>query len=714
MQFNDLMQRVREYLPNLDERDAALFQKAYEYAENAHEGVKRRSGCEYFVHCYEVARILTTLRMDVPTLCSGLLHDVLEDTEITQEQLADAFTPEIAILVDAVTKLSALEFRRVEERQAENYRKMVIAMARDVRVIIVKLADRLHNMETIQYMPEARQRGIAKETLEIYAPLAHRLGIHRMRVDLEDLAFKVLDPPMYREIAQRVAEKRDEREAYTERMAKEIRMELERNGIKDADVFGRPKHLYSIYQKMTVRGVPFEDIYDLIAFRVLVASVRDCYLAMGGIHGRWMPMPERFKDYIATPRSNMYQSLHTTIIDHGRPIEVQIRTHDMHRVAEFGIAAHWRYKEDGSRALTQKQAASIEQFSWLRQLIEQIQEVRNPNEFLQSVRGELFDDEIFVFTPKGDMKVFRQGATPIDFAFAIHTDIGLRTTGAKVNGRIVPLKSALKSGDIVEVSTDADPKPSRDWLRYVKTARARNKIKHWFREQEFDQNVALGRRLLETELRDHRLTPKTVLTPERLDELVEEFAVASVEHFYADIANQQISPQRVYHHLVPPEQRPEQEPPTKPKPVRMVGIRLDGYAAAETRVAKCCNPLPGDDVVGYITRGRGITVHRRDCERITGEFERIIPIEWYSSEQEAYPVEIEIECDDRRGLLADVAEAISEIGVNIQSGGINTPDSFTALQRWTVNVRDDRELDTVKRAVLKVQGVRKITRRNVR
>jgi GTP pyrophosphokinase len=704
--FGELIAGIRRYMPTLDAPELDLFTKAFNYAREHHEGQIRNSGCPYFVHPYEVTRILIELRMDIPTLCAGLLHDVVEDVQqVNTDDIQKEFGKEIAFLVEGVTKLGAIEFLRLDERDAENYRKMVLAMARDVRVIIVKLADRLHNMQTIGYKKEASRRRIAQETLDIYAPLAHRLGIARLRTELEDLAFKALEPEFYKDIAQRVQEKRAEREAYTERLTAQIRESLAEASIK-AEVFGRPKHLYSIYQKITQRGVPFESIYDLIGFRVLVESRGDCYLALGVIHDRWMPMPERFKDYIATPKSNGYRSLHTTVLDSGRPVEVQIRTYEMHRIAEFGVASHWRYKEPQSSAPTQ----SLERFAWLRQLVEQIQEVKNPQEFLQSMRGELYDEEIFVFTPKGDMKVLKKGATPIDFAFSIHSEIGLHATGARVNGHIVPLKSELSNGDIVEIMTEPDARPSRDWLRFVKSPRARTKIKHWLREQEFEQSVQLGRRLIEAELRTHHLTPKNYLKPAVLEDLAKKLGHEDAESFLADVGNGQISPQRVYHTLVPPEER--EEPFTTPEPTRLqvVDARLDGIQAV-TRVAKCCMPIPGDDVVGFVTRGRGVTIHARDCPRIAGEFERIVPIDWIPSGTHTYRTEIVVESNDRKALLRDVADAIAAEGANIYKADVTTPDSFTALHHFTMDVTGTAQLKAVTNAVARVRGVRHISRR---
>ena len=705
MSAEELLTLMREYQPDLEEDDAALLRLSYEYAEEKHRGQLRRSNRPYFEHPYEAAKILIEMRMDLPTVCAGLLHDVLEDTNVHVEHLTGYFGSEIASLVEGVTKLSALPFQVYEERQVENYRKMVIAMARDVRVVIVKLADRLHNMQTIHFLEAMKQQRIAKETLDIYAPLAARLGIHRIRTQLEDLSFKTLEPEKYSEIAAKVAEKRDERESYAVEMGEKIRQTLEEGGIKGSQVFGRPKHFYSIHQKITMRGIPFEEIHDLIAFRALVKEKNDCYLALGQLHSKWPPKHGRFKDYIATPKSNMYRSLHTTIMDRARSVEVQIRTYEMHRVCEFGIASHWLYKESGSMgggALN----GSIDQFAWFRQLLEQIRDVRNPSEFMQTIGEELFDDEIFVFTPNGDLKSFPSGVTPIDFAFAIHTEVGLTATGAKVNGRIVPLRSELRSGDVVEILTDQDARPSRDWLRFVKTGRARNKIKRWWREQEFERNVAIGRQLIETELHERKLASASLLTPKSLNRLTEELGAASPEALLADVGSRQISAQRIYHMLAPPgEPRPRK--PTLPQ---MIDARLDGIAHTETRIAKCCAPVPGDDVVGYVTRGRGVTIHLRNCPRISSEFERVRPIQWRASGTESYPTNIIVESDDRKGLVRDVAEAIAAMGVNIHEGHVKTPDAFTAMHYWRIQVSDAQHLRAALDAIMRVKGVRRAAR----
>ena len=714
MSFDELLGLVRQHRPGLEQEDVDILRAAYDLAEERHAGQERRSKCPFFVHPYEVAYHLAGMPMDVATVCAGLLHDVLEDTDTTAEELREVFGESITRIVEGVTKLTWMgreRIQRFEERQAENYRQMVLGMTRDVRVIIVKLADRLHNMETIQFMQPVQRRRIAMETKDIYAPLAARLGIHQMRNELEDLAFKALDPEGYRDIARMVQVKREERETYTEEFVGLLRAQLEKSGLKSVEVRGRSKHLYSIYRKINVRGVPFEHIDDLVAFRVLVDDDPDCYAAVGTIHAAWTPVPGRFNDYIANAKSNGYQSLHTSVFDRGRPIEIQIRTFEMDEMCEKGVAAHWTYKSPEVGGSSARRRGWIDRFAVLRDVLSEIQDVRNDSEFLQSMRGELFDDEIHVFTPKGDVKRLRTGATPLDFAFAVHTEVGCSTVGARANGRIVHLKSELKTGDVVEILTDTDGKPSRDWLRHVKTPRARNKIKHWFREQEFEQNVTVGRQLIATELRQHGLTPKGLLTPERLVALAEEYDAESADALLADVGAGQISPQRVYHSLAPLEHQAEEPEPEKPRPAQMIDARLDGIEHTVMRVAKCCAPLPGDNVVGYVTRGRGVTVHMRDCPRIAGEFERIVTIEWSASGRETFPTEIVIESNDRTGLVRDISDAIAAMGLSIVSGEVRTPDTFTAVHHWTIKVTDALQLESLRTTLARVRGVRRVSRR---
>lgn len=714
MSFDELADLVRLHRHGLEEDDEALLRKAYELAEERHEGQERRSKCPYFVHPYEVACLLAAMPMDVPTVCAGLLHDLVEDTETTVDELGELFGKDIARIVNGVTKLTLMgrkHIPRFEERQAENYRQMVLGMTRDVRVIIVKLADRLHNMDTIEFMRPVQRRRIATETREIYAPLAARLGMHSVRNELDELAFKTLDPDAYREIADMVHAKREQRERYKVEVITLLRQQLEKNGLKSVEVTGRSKHLYSIYQKIHVRGVPFDHIDDLIAFRVLVEVNADCYAAVGVIHAAWTPVPGRFKDYIANRKSNGYQSLHTSVFDRGRPIEIQIRTREMDELSDKGVAAHWAYKSPAVAEAEARGRGWIAKFAGLRDVLEEIQDVRNDSEFLQSMRDELFDDEIHAFTPKGDVKRLQAGATPLDFAFAVHSEVGLATVGARVNGRQVPVKSQLSTGDVVEILTDPEAKPSRDWLRYVKTSKARNRLKHWFREQDFEQNVTVGRQLIATELRQHGLTAKGLLTPERLVELAEELEAESPEALLADVGAGQISPQRVYHILAPIEHQESEPEPGKPRPAQMIDARLDGIEHTVMRVGKCCAPLPGDTVVGYVTRGRGVTVHMRNCPRIAGEFERIVTIEWTATGRETFPTEIVIESNDRTGLVRDISDAIAAMGLSIVSGEVRTPDTFTALHHWTIKVTDAQQLEILRARLARVRGVRRVSRR---
>lgn len=704
--YNEDLERiisaVRSYTPP---EGIDLIKRAFDFARRKHENSRRASGEPYFVHPLETAKILIEMNLDAPTIAAALLHDVMEDEGVKYEELESLFGKEVADLVAGVTKISSLEFfGSSEERQIENYRKLTIAMARDVRVLLIKFADRLHNMRTLEHLPPERQRKIALETLEIYAPLAHRLGMFRMKVELEDLAFKFLHPEEYRQIAQLVRQKREERERYTKEMAERIREVLEEAGIK-AEVFGRPKNFYSIYVKMKTQGVPFENIYDLIAFRVLVEKVQDCYAALGVIHSKWTPIPGRIKDYIALPKSNGYRSLHTTVIDSGRPVEIQIRTYEMHRIAEYGVAAHWKYKSGISG-----RTPYDDYIAWLRSLVEQLRDVKKPHQFITSIKSELEPEEIYVFTPKGDLKVLPKGSTPIDFAYAVHTEIGHRCVGAKVNNRFVSLKYKLKTGDIVEIITDPNARPSRDWLRIVKSSRARSKIRRWLREHEREEYRKLGENMLEAELKLRRLSPKHYLTPENLERLASELKCKSVDDMLVDIGYGKISAQRAAALLLSwqeGEERREIERPAPPTP----GIRIDGIDRALFRIAKCCNPIPGDEIVGYITRGRGLTIHAAWCPRIKGEAERVISVEWAPRNGETYPVELLIESDDRKGLLRDLSHAISKLGVNITLANSRAIDSVTAVHRFIVEVTGVDQLKKVMTALSGVKGVRWVRRK---
>jgi len=685
-----------------------LVKEAFHFAEEKHRNRKRASGDPYFTHCIETAKILIELNMDAPTIAASLLHDVMEDEGVSYQELAERFGTEIADMVGGVTKISSIEFfGSSEERQVENYRKLTIAMARDIRVLLIKLADRLHNMRTLGYLAPEKQRKIALETLEIYAPLAHRLGMFRMKVDLEDLAFKHLHPEEYRQIAQLVSEKREERERYTKEVAGKIKNVLEEAGI-EAEVWGRPKHFYSIYKKMRRQNIPFENLYDLIAFRVLVKDVPDCYSALGVIHSKWTPIPGRIKDYIALPKSNRYQSLHTTVIESGRPVEIQIRTYDMHKIAEYGIAAHWKYKEGVSG-----QSPYDNYIAWLRSLVEQMRDVNKPAQFITSIKTELAPEEIYVFTPKGDLKVLPEGATPIDFAYSVHTEIGHHCVGAKVNSRFVSLRHKLQTGDIVEIITDPNATPSRDWLRIVRSSRARSKIRRWLREHEREQYRELGRSLIEAELKLRRLSPKNYLTPENLERIAAELKCRSVDDMLVDIGYGKISAQHFANLLIPEERRREEpeEIVGKRKPAPTSGVVIDGIDQAYIRVAKCCNPIPGDEIVGYITRGRGLSIHVVGCPRIGGEMERLIPVRWAPKEGVTYPAVVIVESDDRKGLLRDLSNAISKLEVNISQAHSEIIDPITSVHRFVVDVTGVDQLQRVMESLSRVKGVRQVKRK---
>lgn len=623
MSLEDLLEQVQRYQP---QGDLSIIEKAYNFAEKAHEGQSRISGEPYFIHPVAVASILARLELDIPTIAGGLLHDVVEDTKITLVELEKEFGVEIAQLVDGVTKLSRIEFRSKEEQQVENLRKMFLAMAKDIRVVLIKLADRLHNMRTLKHQSAWKQREIAEETLEIFAPLAHRLGIFAIKWELEDLAFRYLEPEQYYHLVEGISMKRREREAYIDQVMNILKERLVEVGIK-ADIQGRPKHFYSIYKKMKEQGKELSEIYDLIAVRVIVESIKDCYGALGIVHTLWKPIPGRFKDYIAMPKPNMYQSLHTTVMGpQGEPFEIQIRTFEMHRTAEFGIAAHWKYKEGGkggSKDFDQRLA-------WLRQILEWQTELRDAREFMETLKIDVFSDVVFVFTPKGDVFELPAGSVPIDFAYRIHSDVGHRCIGSKVNGRIVPLDYTLKNGDIVEILTSKQANgPSRDWLKLVKTSQAKNRIRQWFRKEKREENIARGKEILEKELKKQGLEPGELFKSDRILEVSKRFNFNNPDEFFATLGDGALSPiqviARVKDDIYKGKKLPDEsiltELPAEKKSTgygkASQGIRVRGVDDVLIRLSRCCNPLPGDPIVGYVTRGRGVSVHRADCPNVT-------------------------------------------------------------------------------------------------
>lgn len=709
--LSELIDKVRAYHP---EPDTALIARAYAFSEQMHRGQRRLSGEPYFVHPVEVASIIAHMKLDVPSIVTGLLHDTVEDTLTSLEQIEKEFGTEIATLVDGVTKISQINFTTREERQAENFRKMIIAMARDIRVILIKLADRAHNMRTLSYLPEDKQREIAEETLEIYAPLAHRLGIYWLKSELEDNALRYLHPEVYAQLKRDVAKKKAEREHYIAEVIAILKQKLAEAGI-EAEVYGRPKHFFSIYQKMQMQNLLFSQIYDLVAFRILVGSVRECYEALGVVHSHWKPVPGRFKDYIALPKANMYQSLHTTVIGpYGERIEVQIRTHEMHKVAEEGIAAHWTYKE--GRGLEEAR-----RFAWLRQLVEWQQQLKDPQEFLHTIKEDLFAEEVYAFTPKGDLFSFPKGASVIDFAYRVHTEVGNHCTGARVNGRFVPLRYQLQNGDTVEIITSTHQSPSKDWLKFVKTSKAQARIRQWIKAQQRTQSVALGRELLERELARYHLDLATLRKQDKMDAVLGEFGFKDEETLLAAIGYGQLTVGSVLSHFVP-----QQEPSpglvsdvAELEKIRQKthledgrgGVRVGGENNVLIRFGRCCNPLYGEQIVGVITRGKGVTVHAADCQRLLeSDPQRHIAVSWENGAVQERPVKVEVLSEDRPGLLAAMSKAISTAGINIANADVRTLADKRALNVFEVMVASADDLHRVMRNLGRVRGVVKVER----
>ena len=696
-----------------DRLDLDRIRKAYEFSASAHRGQKRMSGEDFVSHSVEVARVLVELQMDTTTVIAALLHDVVEDADVSIADIRESFGAEVADIVDGLTKISTLTFRSSTEEQVENYRKLLLSIARDARVIIVKLADRLHNMRTLEHLKPERQQVIAQETREIYASLAHRFGMAGVKAELEDLAFKFIESDDYRALAQKIRARRGEREAMIERLKLPLEEELRRAGLQNFEVTGRPKHLWSIYKKIKRREKPFEEIYDLMAVRVLVDSVRDCYHALGVIHHNWTPLQERIKDYIASPKSNAYQSLHTTIFGPGgRLYEIQIRTREMHRTAEYGIAAHWVYKE-GKRP-----DELDERFAWFRQLVELQQDAHTPEEFLEFLKIDLYEDEIFVFTPKGDVKRLPKSATPIDFAFAVHTEVGLRCQGAKVNGRIAPLHRPLKNGDTVEIIVASQPKPSRDWLNHVRTARARHKIRQWVNKQEAESSIDLGREILERELRRRRLE---LPDDDAFERAAETLSVGEPDGLYQALGRGDVPTGQVIKALFPDRSNQELQAP-KPTGFGKVidrfrvrrGVRVQGLGGLMVRYAQCCQPVPGDEVVGYVTQGRGISIHRADCPNLLtmpDDPERRVDIDWQTVEGEVFVVTLGVVGEDRRGLYADLMEAVSQTGTNIKRADLSSKDG-AMFGTVVVEVEHSSHLSKVIRTMRRVKGVHAVERRD--
>lgn len=712
IRLNDILDQVASYIPDAD---LEPIKKAYVFSAKSHQGQNRRSGEPYLIHPMEVAAILAGMKLDVATVATGLLHDTVEDTVATLEELEDLFGPEVRELVDGVTKLGKIRFRTSEEKQAENFRKMIMAMAKDIRVIFVKLADRLHNMRTLRHLTEPKQVEIAQETMDIYAPIANRLGIQQMKVELEDLAFQYLKPDVYRTIAQRVTERLHTREAFMKEVREIGERELITHGIK-CDIQGRLKHLYSIHRKMEAQNIPFDEVHDLVAYRILVNSITECYEALGIMHSLWKPVPGRFKDYIAMPKQNDYRSLHTTVVGpHGERCEFQIRTFDMHDIAERGVAAHWRYKERG-RKIDQEDEMK---FKWVRQLLQWQGELDEPAEFLDTIKLDLFADDIYVFTPQGDLKALPRGSTPIDFAYDVHTDVGHACVGARINGRIVPLRYQLRSGDTIEILNGKQQRPNKDWLQFVHTSRAKAKIRHFLRLEERTQSEAIGRELFEKVCERYKQSATKLLKSSELHQYLQERSIA-LDHLLVDMGYGKVAPEDVLKALVPGDAMQEPaEPMAAPAPPsklsRLVGkitrrgrspVKISGISDVLVQFGKCCNPVPGDSIVGFVTRGRGVVVHTSDCARVlASDPVRCVPVEWDVDAGVSRIAKIRVVCADRPGLLANMTEAITDTHVNIVEATVRTMDDQKAVNIFSVEISNLQQLRQVIHALEKVKGI---------
>ena len=713
IRFESIVEKVRRNHPGADEE---LLRRAYLFSAREHRGQIRKSGEPYLVHPLEVANILAELRLDPICVATGLLHDIVEDTNTELSTIEEYFGPEVAHLVDGLTKISKLDHASHEERQALNMRKMLLAMVDDVRVVLVKLADRLHNMRTLEYLPGEKRRRIAQETLDVYAPIAHRLGMSRVRGELEDLAFKHLEPEEYLKLTELVESRRARLEAFLQDASGRITEMLSASGIEIKHIEGRIKRLYSIYQKLRRQHITIDQAYDLVAIRIITESVKDCYAALGVIHSAWKPIPTRFKDWIAIPRENFYQSLHTSVVgDGGQPLEVQIRTEDMHRIAEEGIAAHWKYKEGRRGTHTDEDEA----FVWLKRLVEWQQEVKDSREFLDSLKLDLYPKEVYSFTPKGKVIELPRGATPVDFAFAIHTQVGLNCTGAKANGRIVPLRYQLRNGDVVEIMTSPSSHPSRDWMNFVKTSRARSKIRHYLAESERATAVDLGKRLFEKEADRFRLSAKKLLSSGELDRTATEYGCARADDLLAAIGYGKVLPRNVIAKLLPPERAGEieqqQRPTFKQVVKRALGFQdrivVKGTDDIMVYRARCCNPIRGEEILGYITRGKGVAVHSTRCPNTPSLMvnpERVIEVEWMKQDGEqpsAYPVTMKLVTEDRQGMVADVTNAIAGVGTNIRDIHASIDEEGRGQLMLTAEIFDMKHLEKIVAALKSVKGV---------
>ena len=722
--IQDIISKRKQHARRVDTK---LILRAYQYAQKYHGEQCRRSGEPYIIHPLNVAYILADIGLDDSTISAALLHDVVEDTEVTNNDIRKEFGDEIAEMVAGVTKLGTMQFASIEEQQVEDYRKMFLAMGKDIRVILIKLADRLHNMRTLKYLKRDRQIANAKETMELYAPLANRLGLYSLKWELEDLGFKYLYPEEYHELVEGINKKREERLKFIEKIMEDIRVELKKQRI-DAEVTGRAKHLYSIYRKMKRDNKTLDQIYDLFALRILVNSVKDCYAALGVVHEMYNPMPGRFKDYIAVPKPNMYQSIHTTLLgDKGTPFEVQIRTWDMHRVAEFGIAAHWAYKE--ASYFGKKQSVKVEEdkLAWLRETLEWQKEMQDPQEFLNTLKTELFEDEVYVFTPKGAIKVLPRGATPIDFAYTIHAEIGNHMTGCKINSKMMPIITPLQSGDIVEIITSENSKgPSRDWLKFVKSSSAKNKIQSWFKKAQKAENIEKGKELIEKEIKRIGFTHSDLFKQEYIDQMLEKYKYKTLEEMYAAVgfgANsaakviaRMLQEYRKEHEEEDIEQKIEELKKAKVKKTKpsSSGIIVKGIDNCLVKLSKCCNPLPGDEIVGYITKGRGVSVHRKDCinvKDLLSEENRMIDVEWVNENQSNYQVDIEVHSNDRTGLLVDILKELGTTKAKILGVNTKTTKERIAIIDITLEVENLEELNKAIKVLRKVDSVYEVSRK---
>ncbi len=723
--IEDIVNKMKK---NNKKSDIKLIMKAYNYAKENHGDQLRKSGEPYIIHPIQVAYTLAELELDDATICAALLHDVVEDTEVTHQDLINKFGIEIAEMVDGVTKLSKLNYESVEEAQVENYRKMFLAMGKDIRVIMIKLSDRLHNMRTLKYLSRDRQIANAKETMDLYAPLANRLGIYSLKWELEDLSFKYLYPEEYREIVEGIDRKREERLQFIDKIEEQIKQELKKQKI-EAEITGRAKHLYSIYRKMKRDNITLDQIYDLFALRIIVNSVKDCYAALGVVHELYNPMPGRFKDYIAVPKPNMYQSLHTTLIgEKGTPFEVQIRTWDMHRIAEYGIAAHWAYKEASfAKGKKANVKVSEDKLAWLRETLEWQKDMQDPQEFLNTLKTELFEDEVYVFTPKGDIKVLPSGSTPIDYAYSIHAEIGHHMTGCKINSKMMPIITKLKNGDIIEIITSENSKgPSRDWLKFIQSSTAKNKINAWFKKNQREENIEKGKDLIEKEIKRIGMNHDELFKQEFIQGALNRYKFNSIEDMYASVGFGAITSGKVIARILEEYRKVHKEENVEQKLEELSkekntakpsksGIVVKGIDNCLVKLSKCCNPVPGDDIVGYITRGRGVSIHRADCKNLKDLFEdeesRMIDVYWYTEKEAAYNVDIEVFANDRSGLLADIIAQISNAKTKLIAVNCRANKERIAITEVTVEVENLEQLNDVLKAIRKVDSVYEVKRK---